>query len=72
VLLLEEPVVVVGHAGDVDESFDVMLTELDEQTEGHDAGDEAVVLVADLVGHEPYLLPLQQLALGLVGTPFHF
>src|SRR5512145_736814 len=60
-LLLEEPVVVVRHARDVNKSFDVMLAQLDEQAERRDAGDETVVLVADLVGHETHLLPLQQL-----------
>jgi hypothetical protein len=38
---------------------------------GCDAGDEPLVFVADLVGHEPHLLPLQQLALGVVGPPLH-
>ena len=37
------------------------------QAERADAGDVAVELVADLVGHEPDLLPLHQLALGVVG-----
>ena len=68
---LEEPVVVVGHRRDVDEPLDVVLDELDEEAEGRHAGDVALELVADLVGHELHLLPLQQLALGLVGAPLH-
>ena len=36
-----------------------------------DAGDVAVELVADLVGHEADLLPLHELALGIVGAPLH-
>ena len=54
---------------DVHQALDVVLDELDEQAERRDAGDVAVEDVADLVGHEPHLLPLQQLALGLVGAP---
>ncbi len=41
--------------------------ELDEQPERRDSGDVPVELVADLVGHEPHLPPLQQLALRVVG-----
>ena len=42
--------------------------ELDVQAERGDAGDVAVELVADLVRHEADLLPLHQLALGVVGA----
>ena len=65
---LDEPVVVVGHRRDVHHAFDEVLDELDEQAEGADAGDVALELVADLVGHEPDFLPLHQLALGVVGA----
>jgi len=67
----DEPVIVVGHGRHVNETFDVVLDQLDEQPEGRDAGDVALELVADLVGHELHFLPLQQLALGVVGAPLH-
>ena len=66
---LDEPVVVVGHRRDVDHALDEVLDQLDEQAERRHAGDVAVELVADLVGHEADLLPLHQLALGVVGAP---
>ena len=53
------------------EPFDEVLDELDEEPERGDAGDVALEFVADLVGHEPHLLPLQQLTLGIVGPPLH-
>ena len=68
-LLLDEAVVVVGHARDVYEPFNEMLDELDEEPIRSDAGDVAVELVADLVRHEADLLPLQQLAFRLVCPP---
>ena len=68
---LEEPVVVVGHRRDVDHAFDEVLDQLDEQAERRDAGDVALEFIADLVGHELHLLPLQQLALGVVGAALH-
>src|SRR4030095_16562773 len=67
----DEPVIVVGHRRYVNETFDVMLDQLDEQSEGCDAGDIALELVAALVGHELHFLPLQQLALGVVGPTLH-
>ena len=54
---------------DVHQAFDHVLDELHEQAERGDAGDVAVELVADLVVHEPDLLPLDQFPLGLVGPP---
>src|SRR5687767_5582781 len=68
VLLLAEPVVIVGHRADMDETFDVMLGQLDEHAERRHTGDVAVKHVADLVGHETHLLPLQDLTYG-VGSP---
>src|SRR5215212_8430310 len=56
----EEAVVIVGHARDVHEPLDEVLGQLDEQPERGYAGDVPVELVADLVGHEPYFLPLHQ------------
>ena len=67
----EEAIVVVGHARDVDESLDEVLGQLDEQPERGHAGDVAVELVADLVGHEADLLPLHQLPLRIVGAALH-
>ena len=49
--------------------FDEVLDQLDVQPERADAGDVALELVADLVGHEPDLLPLHELALGIGGAP---
>ena len=69
---LDEPVVVVGHCRDVDHAFDEMLDQLDEQAERRDAGEVALEFIADLVGHELHLLPLQQLALRIVGAALHF
>ena len=54
----------------MDHAFDEVLNQLDEQPEGRHPGDVAVELVADLVGHEADLLPLHQLALGIVGPSF--
>ncbi len=68
---LDEPVVVVGHRRDVHHALDEVLDQLDEQAEGGDAGDVAFEFIADLVGHELHLLPLQQLALGIVGAALH-
>ncbi len=68
---LDEAVVVVAQARDVHEPLDVMLRQLHEQSEGRHARDEAVELVADLVGHEPRLLPGEQFVLGFVGTALH-
>ena len=68
---LDEPVVVVRHRRDVHEPFDVVLDQLDEQAERRDAGDVALEFIADLVGHELHFLPLQQLALGIVGAALH-
>ena len=70
-LLLEEAVVVVRHARDVHEAFYIVFNELDEQSKRRDAGNVAFVLVPDLVRHEADLLPLQQLALGIVRAPLH-
>jgi hypothetical protein len=72
VLLLDEPVVVVGHARDVHQALDKVLGQLDEQSELRHAGDEPFELIPDLAGHESHLLPLEQFAFGLVGPPFHF
>ena len=63
-----EPVVVVGHRRDMDQALDEMFDELDEQAECRHAGDVAFELVADLVRHEADLLPLHQLAFGIVGA----
>ena len=68
---LDEPVVVVGHRRHVHQALDEVLDQLDEQAERGDAGDVALEFVADLVGHELHLLPLQQLALRIVGAPLH-
>ena len=68
---LEKAVVIVRHARDVHEPFDVVLGELHEQPERRDAGDVAFEFIADLVGHEPHFLPLQELALGFVRAPLH-
>src|SRR5581483_6786013 len=54
---LDESIVVVRHRRHVHHALDEMLDELDEQPERRDAGDVAVELVADLVGHELDLLP---------------
>ena len=70
--LLEIPVVVVCHAGDVHEPFDEMFDQLDEDTERCDPGNEAGEFVADLVGHEPHLFPLHQLALRVIRAALHF
>ena len=51
--------------------FDVVLDQFHEQSERRDARDVATVFIANLVGHEANLLPLQQLAFGFGGTPFH-
>src|SRR5256885_6580178 len=67
----DEPVIVVGHRRYVNKALDEVLDQLDEETEGRDPSDEALELVADLVGHELDLLPLQQLALRIVGAPLH-
>ena len=64
----DEPVVVVGHRRDVHQALDEVLDELDVEPEGADAGDVAFELVADLVRHEADLLPLHELALGIVGA----
>src|SRR5471032_2203260 len=69
---VDELVVVVRHRRDVNHAFDEVLDELDEQPERRDAGDVALEFIADLVGHELHFLPLQQLALRVVGAPFHF
>src|ERR1039458_9227194 len=58
---VDEAVIVVGHRRDVHHAFDEVLDELDEQAEPRHAGDIAFELIADLVGHELHLLPLQQL-----------
>src|SRR5262245_59137641 len=63
---LDEPVVVVGHRGHVHHALDEVLDQLEVEAEGADAGDVAVELVADLVGHEAHFLPLHQLALRVV------
>ncbi len=68
VLPLDEPVIVIRHRRHVHQTFDEMLHELDEQSECGDAGDVAVELVTDLVGHEADFLPLHQLPLGVVGA----
>ena len=68
VAAVEIAVVVVGHAGDVHQALDEVLDQLDEQPERRHARDVAVELVADLVGHEPHLAPLQQFPLGVVGA----
>src|SRR5688572_7123121 len=65
---LLEAVIVVRHRRDVHQALDEVLDELDEQPEGRYPGNVAVELVADLVGHEPYFLPLHELALGIVGA----
>src|SRR5262245_31228267 len=49
---LDEPVIVVGHRGHMDQPLHEMLDQLDEQPERGDAGHVALELVADLVGHE--------------------
>ncbi len=66
-----EPVVVVGHARDVHEPVHVVLDEFHEQAERRHARDVAIELVADLVRHEPHLLPGEQFVLGLVGPALH-
>src|SRR5262245_27817348 len=45
---LDEPVVVVGHRGHMDQPLHEMLDQLDEQPERGDAGHVALELVADL------------------------
>ena len=69
---LDEPVVVVRHRRDVHHALDEVLDQLDEQPERRDAGDVAFEFVADLVRHEADLLPLDQLALRLVGAALPF
>ena len=55
----------------MDHALDEMFDQLDEQAECRHAGDVALEFIADLVGHELDLLPLQQLALRIVGPPLH-
>ena len=63
---VDEAVVVVGHRRDVHEAFDEVFDELDVEPERRHTRDVAVELVADLVRHEADLLPLDQLALGVI------
>jgi len=53
-----------------DEAFDEEVGEFDEESEFGDAGDEAVEVFSDAVLHELDLLPLHELALGVVGAAF--
>src|SRR5204863_271416 len=58
VLAVDEAVVVVGHARDVHQAVDEVLDELHEQPERRHPDHVALELLADLVGHEADLLPL--------------
>ena len=55
----DEAIIIVGHGRHVDQPLDEVLDELDKQPERGDAGDVPLEFIADLVGHEPHLLPLQ-------------
>ena len=61
-------VVVPRQVGDVYQTFDVQLIELDEETERRHAGDVRAVLLADLVHHELALERLFRIAGRFVGT----
>ena len=65
-------VVVVGEAADVDEAFGRDFGAGDEQAEVFDAGDDAVELHADLVGHVEEQLHFLELALGFGGALLAF
>src|SRR5688500_13636127 len=63
VLLLAEPVVIVGHRADMVETFDVMLGQLDEHAGRRLTGAVAVEHLVDLVVLYQYLHTLQAAAL---------
>lgn len=69
VLLLIIDVIIVMQIADVNQPFDKVSPQLDEEAVGRDAGDEAIVRFADLIRHELHLLPLNDLPLGLHGGP---
>src|SRR5438309_6290201 len=66
---LHEAVVIVSHRGYVHHAFHEVLDELDIQTKRGDARDVTLEFIANLVRHEPDLLPLHELALGVIGPP---
>ena len=52
----------------MDHALDEVFDQLDEDAERGNAGDVALELIAELVGHEADLLPLHELALRVVGA----
>src|SRR5690348_7789024 len=65
-----ELVVVVAQLGDVHQARHLRLSQLDEQSERGDAGDDAVELRADVLLHPRTLVAVVDVALGLLCTSF--
>ena len=65
-----EEVAVVLQGGDGDEAFDEEVVELDEEAVLGAGEDDGVEVLADAVLHEFDLFPLDELALGVVGSAF--
>src|SRR5690242_4151135 len=61
-------VLIAGQAVDRDQAFHVEVGQLDKEAVLGRADDEAVEILAYAAGHELYLLPLDQLALGVGGA----
>src|SRR2546423_8605242 len=66
--VLAVSVAVVRHRRERHEAFDEHIEQLDEEAELGHADDQSLELFADAIAHELDLLPLHQLALGVVGA----
>ena len=68
VCTLDEPIVIIRHGRDMDETLHEMLDQLDEEAERRHADHVPAEFIADFVGHEADFLPLHELALSLLGA----
>jgi hypothetical protein len=68
---VQEAVVVIRHARNVNQAFHERLDQLDKQTEPSHASHVAGEFVTHLVRHEPDLLPLHDLAFRVLGSALH-
>src|SRR5580700_6961400 len=59
---------VIGKRVQRDQSFNKQVSELDEEAELCDTGDQSVEILADAILHELDLLPLHQFTLSIVGA----